>query len=211
MITKTLSGGLMMAAAVTMAAPAQAAPVSAGIQQSYDLQQLRQNPIEGAQWDPSDETADRWRRGRRCGWGRCRRGVRGGDILAGALILGGIVAIASAASNNNRRRDRDVVVREVPRPDPRIDPRFDDRRFDDRRSGASELSEAADQCSFAVQGQAGNDARIDRITTVARDGNGWRVEGLLAYPNGRDSFLCGVTAGQIDYVQIGTGNSAEEF
>lgn len=34
-------------------------------------------------------------------------GVSAGDVIAGALIIGGIAAVASAASNNNDRYDRD--------------------------------------------------------------------------------------------------------
>lgn len=200
---KIFAGGLMLSAACSMAVPAAAAPIGSGISSIYDLQELRQNSLldlDEIQWDQGDEIAERRRWRRRGRFRRGRRGVRGGDILAGVLVLGGIAAIASAASNNNRRRDREVVVREVPRSDPRV--------FD-TRSSANELSQAADQCSFAVEGQAGNDARIDRITTVARDGNGWRVEGLVSFPQGQDQFLCGVTAGQIDYIQIGAG--ADEF
>lgn len=196
MINSKFIGGMMMAAAATMAVPAQAANISAPVGQAINLDQLRTSPLslDGMQWDESDETANRWRR--RCRRFGCRRrGIRGGDILAGALILGGIAAVASAASNNNRRRDREVIVREVPQPDPRLN----------QRSNASELSIAADECSIAVSGQAGNDARIDRITAVARDGAGWRVEGLIAYPQGQEQFLCGVTGGQIDYIQIGAG------
>lgn len=35
-----------------------------------------------------------------------RGGIDGGDIVAGALVIGGIAAIAAAASNNNDRYDR---------------------------------------------------------------------------------------------------------
>lgn len=38
---------------------------------------------------------------------RDRDGVSAGDVIAGALIIGGIAAVASAASNNNDRYDRD--------------------------------------------------------------------------------------------------------
>jgi len=38
---------------------------------------------------------------------RDRAGVSAGDVIAGALIIGGIAAVASAASNNNDRYDRD--------------------------------------------------------------------------------------------------------
>lgn len=37
--------------------------------------------------------------------GRRGNGISAGDVIAGALIIGGIAAVASAASNNNRNRD----------------------------------------------------------------------------------------------------------
>lgn len=38
---------------------------------------------------------------------RDRDGISAGDVIAGALIIGGIAAVASAASNSNDRYDRD--------------------------------------------------------------------------------------------------------
>ncbi|MEZ5708037.1 MAG: hypothetical protein R3E02_01470 [Blastomonas sp.] len=140
-------------------------------------------------WSPDADTAhDGYRRYR-----RHHRGIDGGDVLAGVLILGGIAAIASAASNSNRnKRYRDD---RYDRPEPRDDyrPRYE----------GSELNAAADQCSYAAEQSAGGNARVDRITTVSRDGAGWRVEGLVSHDQGSDDFLCGVTNGQIDYIQIG--------
>ncbi len=43
---------------------------------------------------------------------RDRGGVSAGDVIAGALVIGGIVAIASAASNGNRNRDYDYRDRD---------------------------------------------------------------------------------------------------
>ncbi|WOE76248.1 hypothetical protein [Alterisphingorhabdus coralli] len=212
---KTLSGTLMLTAALAMAAPVQAAPLGSG-PKTYNVEQLRQTSLldmDDIQWDQADETANRWgrRRWRRCGWGRCRRGIRGGDILAGALIIGGIAAIASAATRGSRdRNEREyprnppvVVQQPVPVPQQTLPP------VNRATGGVSELSNAADQCSAAAQAQAG-DGQIDRITSVSRDGDGWRVEGRIAYPQGQEAFLCGVTAGQIDYIQIGAGQN-EEF
>lgn len=63
--------------------------------------------------------------GYRCRYRHRHRGVDGGDVLAGVLILGGIAAIASAA-NNNRKRQPDVVI--IERRDRDEDPR--DREYD---------------------------------------------------------------------------------
>lgn len=123
----------------------------------------------------------RWRRG----W-RHRRGLDGGDLLAGALIIGGIAVIASAA-NNDRRRYRDL---------PPPFPADDDARF------------AMDRCGEAAALQAGRGARVERIDGVARDGNGWRVDGVVGSRDGFDPFICGVTNGRIDYVQFTRGNDS---
>lgn len=135
-------------------------------------------------WSIENEKAEGWRRYR-----RHRDGIDGGDILAGALIIGGIAAIASAASNESRRqRDRD---------------RYEDSRYrDDRRTSASEINSVADQCSYAAEERAGYGARTDRIDTVARDGAGWRVEGSVSSDRGYENFYCGVTDGRIDYIQL---------
>lgn len=138
-------------------------------------------------FDVRAETSDYWRRGYgwRRGWRRHRRGIRGGDILAGAIILGGIAAIASA-SNNNRRRDRDVVI--VDRDNRRYDDRRDNRRFDDRRdvrrsSGSSGIDNAVSQCRNEIE----QDVRIDGIDGASRVAEGWIVTGTLFNGSG---FTC---------------------
>lgn len=143
--------------------------------------------IAALNWSPGDDIAERHR------WRHRRdRGIDGGDILAGVLIVGGIAAIASAASNkaNERRYERDSRYR------------YDGYNYDNRYR-SNELNAAADQCAFAAEDRAGNGARVDRISTVARDGSGWRVEGSVSYDGGYDEFQCGVTNGQIDYIQLG--------
>lgn len=141
-------------------------------------------------WSAEQDVASGWRgyRGYR-GYRHRHNGIDGGDVLAGALILGGIAAIASAASRDTRR--------------PRVDERqtyYEPRTNSNYRSG--DLNAAADQCAFAAEDRAGSGARIDRITTVARDGNGWRVEGSVESERGYDNFYCGITDGRIDYIQL---------
>ncbi len=121
-----------------------------------------------------------WRRGR--GWRRHRRGVRGGDILAGVLILGGIAAVASAA-NNNRRRERDVVIVDRDRDYERRDDRRDDRRNTRRSTGASGLENAVSQCVDRIE----RDVRVDSVDSVDRNGEGWLVTGALFNGSG---FAC---------------------
>ncbi len=148
------------------------------------------------------ESSDYWRRGRgwrRGGWRRHRRGIRGGDILAGAIIIGGIAAIASAA-NNNRRRDRDVVIVD------RDNRRYDDRRYDDRRddrrrttrtTGGSGIDNAVAQCRNEIE----RDVRIDGIDGASRVAQGWVVTGTLFNGSG---FTCQIdNNGRISSVDYG--------
>lgn len=50
-------------------------------------------------------------RGHHGGWHHRDRGIDGGDILAGAVILGGIAAIASMSANKDRQVDRQISAR----------------------------------------------------------------------------------------------------
>lgn len=143
-------------------------------------------PADVLGWNPGDESVGQWRGG----WGDRRwrgrnRGVDAGDILAGVLILGGIAAVASAATNSARRNG------------------------DDRYSYNDDVRSASDQCGAAAVAQTGLGARIERIDNVVRDGNGWRVEGLVgSRRNGVDSFTCGISYGRIDYVRFNRANGA---
>lgn len=137
-----------------------------------------------------------WRRG---GWHR-RRGIRGGDILAGVLILGGIAAVASAANNNRRHRERDVVI--VDRRDRDYDRRYRDYdRRDDRRgynASASGLDNAVDQCVRRIE----RDVRVDTVDGVDRTGEGWIVTGALF--NG-EGFSCRIdNDGRVDDIDYGS-------
>lgn len=153
-----------------------------------------------SRFDPASTTAD-WRC-RGWGWGCGRWGHRGwrrdrvdaGDVLIGAAIIGGIVAIASS----NNRRERDVVV--VRDNDWRYDTRrYDDRRADRRGGGASGLDSAVDQCLARIE----RDVRVDTVDNVERTGAGWMVSGALF--NG-SPFRCRIgNDGRIDSVDFGAG------
>jgi hypothetical protein len=178
-LTGLCAAGAMM---VTGFAPAMAAPVgvAAGSGDYSSLADLG--------WDQGDEQADQWRGGwRGRGWRGRNRGIDGGDILAGALILGGIAAVASAATNASRNRNGP----------------------NDRYSYNDDVRSASTQCGAAAAAQSGFGARVERIDNVVRDGNGWRVEGLVgARGGGVDSFTCGISYGRIDYVQFNRANGA---
>lgn len=185
---KALTGlGAAGAMLVTGSAPALAAPVSGGAGGSH------YTTLADLGWGQGDEQAGQWRDGwGRRGWGgrgwRGRnRGIDGGDILAGVLILGGIAAIASAASNSSRNRNGP----------------------NDRSSYDDDVRSASTQCGAAAAAQSGFGARVERIDNVVRDGNGWRVEGLVGARNGPvDSFTCGISFGRIDYVRFNRASGA---
>lgn len=133
----------------------------------------------------------------RPGWGGGRhwrgdRGVDGGDVLAGLLIIGGIAAIASAASNANNRdvqRDRDYRYRDQPAPEDdyaRDDWRQNGAQRDFSRGAAQSISDAVDRCVD----EASRKGEVDEVFDAARTGGGYRVSGTLR--NG-DNFSCDVS------------------
>lgn len=128
-------------------------------------------------------------------YGRHRdRGIDGGDILAGVLILGGIAAVASAASKS-RKESREPDYRYPDRDyrgdggaDYRDPPLRDDPRdYGDRGPAvAGDARNAVDSCVDAVErGQT----RVRSVDAVNRDRDGWRVEGQA--DDGRD-FSCSI-------------------
>jgi hypothetical protein len=120
-------------------------------------------------------------------WHRDR--VDGGDVLAGALILGGIAAIASAASKKDRQ-DREAPPPPVP----------EDRRGYTDRAGESDvgLDRAADMCAQAVDSER---SRVDYVDNVNRDRDGWSVSGALI---GGAPFSCRIgNDGQVSGVNVG--------
>ena len=128
-----------------------------------------------------------WGSGWGGGWGKRyhhRDRIDTGDVLAGILVPGGIVAVASAAS----KPGREARERDYPRRDRRDDPRYGEPR--DRGQPSSRgIGMAVDACADEVERA---DRTIETITGVERDGAGWRVEGRVS--NGR-AFACSVADG----------------
>lgn len=96
------------------------------------------------------------------GYRRQKEGVDVGDIIAGALIIGGIAAIASASSRDRDRSGDPDYGRGV------------SRGFADRT--------AVEQCVRAAQRQAsryGGWARVTDVTRVERSRDGYKVRGRL--------------------------------
>jgi len=127
---------------------------------------------------PGEEVSEYYgfRRYGRRGYRRHRR-VRGGDVLAGVLILGGIAAVASAASNS-RNRNRNEVRNER-----RDDRRYDDRRTNRRSNSGSGIDSAVDQCLNEIE----RDVRVESVDGASRVASGWLVSGSLFNGTG---FTC---------------------
>lgn len=93
-------------------------------------------------------------------------GISAGDVIAGALIIGGIAAVASAASNN---RDR-------------YRGRYEDGYGYGYSNDGYGSRTAVDQCVRAAQREAsryGGWARITDVTRVDRVRGGYEVRGRL--------------------------------
>ena len=127
--------------------------------------------------------------------GRDNDGITAGEVIAGAVILGGIAAVI-ASSDDDRYRGYD---------DGRYnDGRYNDRRYDDRdgryddgnyrgrgqnRYGynSQQGSRAAvNQCVTAVEQWASRYSRADvtQINQIDRTRNGYRVTGKLVVQDG---------------------------
>lgn len=206
------AGSASLIAAISMAfTPAQAhaaetAPIATMGYATNVLSNAPGTAFDSSRYDVDADTAE-WR-GRGFGWGRGwrgrgwrghRRGVRGGDILAGVLVLGGIAAIASAANNNNRR-NRDVVVVERDRV------RDDDRRYDYRpenrnttrsTNSGSGIDNAVSMCLNEIE----RDVRVDSVDGASRNASGWVVTGSIFNGSG---FVCEIdNSGRINNINYG--------
>lgn len=107
------------------------------------------------------------------------RGIDAGDIIAGAVILGGIAAVAGAIGNGRDYRDY----------------RYDNNyRYDDRGYGYGYSQrygsprQAVEQCVRAVERDARRAgyrfADVTQIRDVDDQRNGWRVRGNLVVDGG---------------------------
>lgn len=118
--------------------------------------------------------------------------IDAGDVLLGAILLGGIVAVASAASKDRGRNE--------------------DWGRDGERA-------AVEQCADAAEREAQSrerDARVTDITDVQRSGEAYRVRGVIDYRSEDDDsddrrwddyrdnsrFTCIVRYGRIQDLRI---------
>ena len=103
-------------------------------------------------------------------------GIDAGDVIAGALIIGGIAAVAGAIGS----RDRDYYD----------DRRYRDRRYDDRRySRRGNPRRAVERCVRAAERDARRYgyryADVTEIRDVDRRNRGWRVRGRMVVDGSR--------------------------
>lgn len=127
---------------------------------------------------------------------RDRGGIDAGDVIAGALIIGGIAAVVAATDNDrDRYRDRDYRDDDYNYRD--RDYRggwydYDPRRTNYRRGNPER---AVQQCIRAAERRAerwgGGRAEVTQIRDVERERNGFEVRGTIAvrsYNNRRGSW-----------------------
>ncbi len=150
---------------------------------------------------------------------RDRGGIDGGDILAGALVLGGVAAVAAIASDDDRD-DRRYDSRYDRRHDSRYDRNYDDRydRRDGRRDRRYDIvgqnrQDAVQQCIQAAEYTAsranyGTRAEVYDVREIDRERRGFEVRGRIAVQDrgGRNyrrdrwdegSFTCEVRRGRV--------------
>ena len=109
-----------------------------------------------------------------------RGGIDGGDIIAGALVIGGIAAIAAASGNNNRYAD-----------DFRGRNDWNDRSNRNRSYGQSNVRGAIEQCVRNAERTAARfsygRADVTDVRDIRQTRWGYEVRGRIAVnSNGRD-------------------------
>lgn len=108
--------------------------------------------------------------------------IDAGDVIAGALIIGGIAAIASASSNNRDRGYRydDYRYGGADRYNGRYNNRYDYGRYDRRDNPRR----AVEMCVRAAEGNASRysygRARVTDIRDIDRKRGGYKIKGRIA-------------------------------
>ena len=137
------------------------------------------------------------------GWGNGRhhdRGIDGGDILGGLLVIGVIAAVAAAASKADKAKQDDAYRY----PDQQR-PQYDDRATQESASDpakrdwgrARSIDGAVDTCVAEVERGS---TKVDTVDAVDREGEGWRIAGRT---QGGAPYDCAVDgAGQVRSVTV---------
>lgn len=134
-----------------------------------------------AVWSAESVAAERSRwRHRHRHWRDRDNGIDAGDVIAGAVLIGGIAALAGAFDN-----DRD---------EPRADYRYPRQSY--RSDG---LDRAAEMCVAEIE----RDVRVASVDGVDRAAGGWRVSGSL---HDGERFTCRIgNDGRISDIDYGEG------
>jgi hypothetical protein len=140
-----------------------------------------------------------------------RDGIGAGEIIAGAVVLGGLAAILSAS--NNDRYDRDGRYDDRYRGrydnDPRYGYGYDYNRYGNSRSAVS-------QCVNSVERGSRRYGRTDvtEVTSIDRKRDGYRVKGRVIVRDGyggrwgrggsydKGKFTCEIRYGRVQDIRF---------
>lgn len=136
---------------------------------------------------------------------RDRDGIGAGEIIAGAVVLGGLAAILSA-SNNDRYDSR---YRGRYDNDPRYGYGYDYNRYGNSRSAVSQCVSAVERGSRRY----GN-TDVTQVTSIDRKRDGYKVKGRVVVRDGyggrwgrggsydRGKFSCDVRYGRVQDIKF---------
>lgn len=132
-----------------------------------------------------------------------RDGISAGEVIAGAVVLGGLAAILSADNNRNDGRYNDRYRGRYDN-DPRYGYGYDYNRYGNSRGAVS-------QCVSAVERGTSRYGRTDvtQVTSIDRKRDGYRVKGRVLVRDGyggrwgrggsydKGKFSCDVRYGRV--------------
>jgi len=110
------------------------------------------------------------------------RGVDVGDVIAGALIIGGIAAVAGAVGRNRGYDDGYVYEGNG---NYRYNDRYDNRYYNNNYNRAGDPRQAVEQCVYAAERNAnrysyGGNSQVTDIRNIDQKRDGYTVRGRIA-------------------------------
>ena len=113
---------------------------------------------------------------------RDRGGIDAGDIIAGALIIGGIAAVTGALGSRNRGYNDGYV--------------YEGRGYDNRYNNAGNSRQAVEQCVYAAEQNASRysrsgGAQVTDIRNIDQRRDGYTVKGRIAVNTGNRNWQQG--------------------